>query len=118
MFHHLQHDASAMLLQRFSQFSTFTEFYVLADIVIGIISKTKKIGGTSRDIDQSRTYKSGSEKRKLKQAGNGMMKKHTKITTFLKSDTGKINKGQKFVEERIEEEVCASVEKDHFLEKT
>ena len=71
-----------MQLRRFSQFSIFTEFYVLADIVIDIISKVKKSGGTSRDRDQGCTYKSWSEKRKLKQAENEMLKKHTKITTF------------------------------------
>ena len=52
----------------------------------------KKSGGTSRERDQGRTYKSGSEKRKLKQAEKEMLKKHTKITTFLKSDTGEVNK--------------------------
>ena len=44
----------------------------------------KKSGGTSRNRDQDRTYKSGSEKRKLKQAENEMLKKHTKIMKFLK----------------------------------
>ena len=74
----------------------------------------KKSGGTSRDL---RTYKSGSEKRNLKQAENEMLKKHTKLTTFLKSDTGEVNKEQEIVEERIEEEVCASVDKEHILEE-
>ena len=41
-----------------------------------------------------------------------MLKKHSKIRTFLKSDTGEVNKEQELVEERIEEEVCARVEKD------
>ena len=50
--------SSVMQLRRFSQFSIFTEFYVLADIVIDIISKVKKSGGTSRDRDQGCTYKS------------------------------------------------------------
>ena len=108
MFPHLLHDTSAMQLQRFSQFSIFTEFYVLADFVIDIISKMKKSGGTSRDSDQGRTYKSGSEKRKLKPAGDEMLKKHTKITTLLKSDTGEVNKEQGLAEKRIEEE-CALV---------
>ena len=40
----------------------------------------KKSGGTSHDRDQCPTYKSGSEKRKLKQTENEMLKKHTKIT--------------------------------------
>ena len=46
-----------------------------------------------------------------------MLKKHKKITTFLKFDTGEVNKEQELVEERIEEDVCASVEKDHILEE-
>ena len=74
-------------------------------------------GGTSRDRDQGRTHKPGSEKRKLKQAENEMLKKQTKITTFLKSNTGEVNKEQEFVEERIAEEVCASVGKEHILEE-
>ena len=81
MFHHLLHDSSAMQLQRFIQFRIFTEFYVLVNIAIYIISK--KVVGTSRDRDQGRTYKPGSRKRKLTQADNEMLKKHTKITTFL-----------------------------------
>ena len=43
MIHHVLHDTSAMQLQKFSQFSIITEFYVLADIVIDIISKWKKV---------------------------------------------------------------------------
>ena len=46
-----------------------------------------------------------------------MLKKHTKIMAFLKSKTGKINKDQETVEERIQEEVCTSVEKEHVLEE-
>ena len=46
-----------------------------------------------------------------------MLKKLTKITAFLKSDTGKVNKEQELVEEKIEEEVCASVEKEHIFEE-
>ena len=84
--------------------------------MVDVISKIRKSGGTSRDRDQGSTHKSGSEKRKLKQAENEMLKKHTK-TTFLKSDTGEVNKEQELVEERIEEDVCASVEKDHILEE-
>ena len=82
MIHHLLHDSSARQLQRVSQFSIFTEFYVLVDIVIDIISKIKKSGGTSCDRDQGCRYKSGIEKRKLKQVENEILKKHTKITTF------------------------------------
>ena len=78
--------------------------------MIDTISKIKKSGGTSRDRDQGRRYKSGIEKRKLKQVENEILKKHTKIT-FLKSNTGEVNKVQEIVEERIEEEVCASVQK-------
>ena len=37
MIPHLLHNSSAMQLQRFSQFSIFTEFYVLVNIVIDII---------------------------------------------------------------------------------
>ena len=55
---------------------------MLADIVVDVISKIRKSGGTSRDRDQGSTHKSGSEKRKLKQAENEMLKKHTKITFF------------------------------------
>ena len=62
-------------------------------------------------------YKSGSEKRKLKPAEKEMLKKHPKITAFLKSETGEVNKKQELVEERIEEEVCTSVEKGHILEE-
>ena len=61
MIHHLLHDTSAMQLQRFSQFSIFTKFYVLPDIVIDTISKMRKSGGTSRDRDQGLTHKSESE---------------------------------------------------------
>ena len=71
----------------------------------------KKRGQTSRDRDQDRTYKSGSEKRKPKQAENEIFKKYTKLKRFLKSVTGKVNKEQELVEERIEEEVGASVKK-------
>ena len=39
-------------------------------------------------------YKSGNEKRNLKQDENEMLKKHTKLTAFLKSDTGEANKEQ------------------------
>ena len=46
-----------------------------------------------------------------------MLKKHTKLKAFLKSDTGEANKEQEPVEERIEEEVWASVEKDRILEE-
>ena len=91
--------------------SVSTEFYVLVGIVIEIISKMKKRGPASRDRDQDRTYKSGSEKRKPKQAENEMFKKHTKSKRFLKSVTGKVNKEQELVKERIEEEVGASVKK-------
>ena len=62
-------------------------------------------------------YKSGNEKRSLKQDENEMLKKHTKLKAFLKSDTGEANKEQEPVEERIEEEVWASVEKDRILEE-
>ena len=118
MIHHLLHDTSVMQLQRFSQFSTFTKFhFVLTDIVIDIISKMKKYGWTNRDRDQGRTYKSGNEKRNLKQAEDEVLKKHSKITALLKSDTGEVNKEQEVMEDRTEEEVCASVEKDHILEK-
>ena len=34
----------------------------------------------------------GTSKRKLKQAVNEMLKKHTKIAVFLKFDTGEVNK--------------------------
>ena len=87
--------------------------------MIDEISKMKKSGGTSCDRDQGRTYKSGIEKRKLKQAKNEMLKNHkkNKITKFLKSDTGEVNKEQELVEERIEEEVCATVEKEPILEE-
>ena len=61
--------------------------------------------------------KSGSEKRILKQARNEISKKHTKITSFLKSDTGKVNKEQEPLEERMEEEVCTGVEEEHILEE-
>ena len=65
-----------------------------------------KGGGPCRDRDQGRTYKSGSEKRKLKQAENEMLKKHPKITSFLKSNSEvKEQERQELVEERIEEEV-------------
>ena len=80
--HHLQYDTSVMKLQKFNQFITFTKFYVLADIVIDIISKMKESGGRSRDRDQGRTCKFGKEKRKLKQGENEMLQKDTKITTF------------------------------------
>ena len=83
----------------------------LLSFVIDIISKMKKRGQTSRDRDQDRTYKSGSEKRKPKQAENEIFKKYTKLKRFLKSVTGKVNKEQELVEERIEEEVGASVKK-------
>ena len=46
-----------------------------------------------------------------------MLKKHTKIKTFLKSDTGEVNKEHEIVEEGIEEEFCASVEKEHIFSK-
>ena len=46
-----------------------------------------------------------------------MLNKHTKITAFLKSDNGEVNKEQELVEERIEKEVCASVEKDYILKE-
>ena len=35
-----------------------------------------------------------------------MLKKHTKKTAFLKSDTGEVNKEQELVDERIERGVC------------
>ena len=57
------------------------------------------------------------KKKKLKQTENEMLKKHTKIMAFLKSKTGKINKDQETVEERIQGEVCTSVEKEHVLEE-
>ena len=74
---------------------------MLVGIVIDIISKMKKRGPASRDRDQDRTYKSGSEKRKPKQAENEMFKKHTKSKRFLKSVTGKVNKEQELVKERL-----------------
>ena len=46
-----------------------------------------------------------------------MLKKHTKITVFLKSDAGEVNQEQEPVEEQIEEEVYASVEKECMLEE-
>ena len=46
-----------------------------------------------------------------------MFRKHTKITAFLKSYTGKANKEQEPVEETTEEKVCGSVEKEHIHEK-
>ena len=49
----------------------------------------KKSGGASQDSDQGRTFKSEGKKRKLKEAGNKMLKKLTKITAFLKSNTGR-----------------------------
>ena len=82
MIYHLLHDTSAMQLQRFIQLSIFTEFYVLSDIVIDITSKMKKKWWNSRDRDHDCTHTSESEKRKLKQAENEMLKKHTKITNF------------------------------------
>ena len=60
MIHHLLHHFSAV------QLNIFTEFYVLVDTVIDITSKMKKSDETSRGRDQGRTYKSGSEKKKLK----------------------------------------------------
>ena len=89
----------------------------LLSFVIDIISKMKKRGQTSRDRDQDRTYKSGSEKRKPKQAENEIFKKYTKLKRFLKSVTGKVNKEQELVEERIEEEVGASAKKKEHVHK-
>ena len=79
--------------------------------------KNKESDRTSRDRDQSLTYKSGTEKSKVKQAKNEMFKKLTKITAFLKSYTGKANKEQEPVEETTEEKVCGSVEEEHIHEK-
>ncbi len=76
----------------------------------------KKGGGPSRDRDQGRSYKSGSEKQKLKQAENEMLKKHPKITAFLKSDSEEKEQEerQELVEEKSEEATHngAVVEKD------
>ena len=60
--------------------------------------------------------KSGSEKRILKQTRKEILKKHTKIS-FLKSNTGKVNKEQEPLEERMEEEVCTGVEEEHIVEE-
>ena len=60
--------------------------------------KNEKSDGTSRDRDQGRTYKSGKGNRKLKQAENEMLKKHRKITAFLKSDTGEVNEKKETAE--------------------
>ena len=46
-----------------------------------------------------------------------MLKKLTKITACLKSDAGTVNKEEVLVEEKIEEEVCASVKEEHILEE-
>ena len=75
--------------------------------------ENEKRGVTSLDRDLSCTNNVGNEKRKLKQAENEMLKKLTKITAFSKSDTGKVNKEQELVEEKIEEEVCSCVEEQH-----
>ena len=55
----------------------------------------KKSGGASQDSDQGRTFKSEGKKRKLKEAGNKMLKKLTKIAAFLKSNTGRYYKKTK-----------------------
>ena len=65
----------------------------------------KKGGGTSRDREHDRTYKSESENRKLK-----WVEEAVKIA-FLKANAREVDKEQEPMEEIIEEEVCASVKK-------
>ena len=81
----------------FSWFNIFTEFYVLVDIVIAIILRMKKSGGTSRDRDQGHTYKSESEKEKTETSWERNVEETHEKKTFVKSDTGEVNKEQELV---------------------